>query len=540
MNAPTPTRLCQPFAAAGGKIQAAVLLVLLVLSGCATYSDSFSAIERDLATQQFDAALQRIEAQAGQKNQRVLYLLNKGMVLRMQRDFAGSNLALEAAKQEIEQLYASSVSENALSFIVNDATTRYAGDDYEQVLLHLYMALNFLELGQRDAARVEALQIDLKLRELGEKSELTRLSEHAFSRYLTALIYEDGGEWSDAMIAYRKAYEEYKKASSNKGGRTEAMVAAPDMIPDLLKSDLLRTSHRLGLRDEEAKYKKEFGIAASKNFTPENKPMPANKLNSEKNASVEKKYASEKDATAEQGELIFILHNGLAPIKREQAATLFDPISGHIVRIALPYYESRLNDVVAARISVMPQQLVPNAASDHVLNEQSNATLAAAQTELMENVDAVAKQTLAGRMAAITARSLARAVAKVKMQQAVTKSGERGSGNEALPNLLGGFAMQIAAIATERADTRSWLTLPANIQLARLPLPAGKYRVKVEFLAAGERVLDAKIYPEMMIHPTRKTYLTEHWVSVQSLTRSSSQTLTPGHLTIEQSLIIRR
>jgi len=529
MNAPLPMPPCRSFATVGGIVRAAFLsLILLLLNGCATYSDSFSAIERDLSTQQFDAALQRIEAQAGQKNQRVLYHLNKGMVLRMQRDFVGSNLALEAAKQEIEQLYASSVSENALSFIVNDATTRYAGDDYEQVLLHLYMALNFLELGQRDAARVEALQIDLKLRELGEKSEISRMSEHAFSRYLTALIYEDDGEWSDAMIAYRKAYEEYKEISSNKSGNAETMVAAPDMIPDVLKRDLLRTSHKLGLRDEEMKYQKEFGISPSKNATPE------------------KKSAPEKKGLAEPGELVFILHNGLAPIKREQAATLFDPISGQIVRIALPYYESRFNPLVAARISVMPQA-VPNAepsntSPGNALNENSNETIAAVQTELMENVDGVAKQALAVRMAAITARSLARAVAKVKMQQAVTKSAERGSNNEALPNLLGGFAMQIAAIATERADTRSWLTLPANMQLARLPLPPGKYQIRVEFLAAGGQVLDSKIYPEIMIHPTRKTYLTEHWVSGQSLTNSSQQTLrpAPAHLTIEQSLHIRR
>ena len=80
-------------------------------------------------------------------------MLDKGMVLRMKRDFAGANQALEEAKSEMERLYAASVSENALSFIVNDATVSYAGDDYEQVLVHLYMALNYLELGQPEEAR---------------------------------------------------------------------------------------------------------------------------------------------------------------------------------------------------------------------------------------------------------------------------------------------------------------------------------------------------------------------------------------------------
>jgi len=69
------------------------------------------------------------------------------MVLRMKRDFAGSNEVLEAAKAEMDRLYAASVTENVLSVMVNDSTVSYSGDNYERVLLHLYMALNYLELG---------------------------------------------------------------------------------------------------------------------------------------------------------------------------------------------------------------------------------------------------------------------------------------------------------------------------------------------------------------------------------------------------------
>ena len=150
-------------------VRLAALACVLALNGCATYSSSFATIEQQLTGQQYDDALKTIEKQSKDKKDRVLYLLNKGMVLRMKRDFAASNESLEAAKQEMERLYAASVSENALSFVVNDATVSYAGDDYEQVLVHLYMALNYLELGQRDEARVEALQVDVKLREIGEK-----------------------------------------------------------------------------------------------------------------------------------------------------------------------------------------------------------------------------------------------------------------------------------------------------------------------------------------------------------------------------------
>ncbi len=458
-------------------------------------------IERALATRQYDAALQSIERQSHQKNQRVLYLLNKGMILRMMRDFTGSNVALEAAKQEINRLYAISIRENALSFVVNDSTVSYTGDEYEQVLLHFYMALNFLELGKPDAARVEALQVDIKLRELDENSRSQQFGEHALSRYLTAMIYEDGSEWSDAMIAYRKAYVEYKKTA-----------ATP--VPNLLKQDLLRLTQRLGLRDEQAKYQTEFGITPQENssLTP-SEPL--------KKSAPESKE-QEQLAIPENGELVFFLHNGLAPIKREKAVSLLDAGSGKIVRIALPYYQVRLNLVHAARISVSEQQPVPNILLPDSVNpdliksgsaKPNTSATNTIITEQMENVATVAERTLNARMPAITARTLARAVAKVQLQNAVARSSNKD--NEAMVKLIGGVAMQITSIATERADTRSWLTLPSNIQLARLSLSPGSYNVKIELLAAGGQVVDTHEYADVVVAPARKTYLTKHWVAAQ-------------------------
>lgn len=442
-----------------------------ILTGCATYSESFGVIERDLSARQYDAALKSIEKQSGSKKDRVLYLLNKGMVLRMKRDFTGSNQALEAAKAEMERLYTASVSENTLSFVVNDATVSYAGDDYEQVLVHLYMALNYLEIGQPKEARVEALQVDLKLREIGEKIPGNKFTEDALSRYLTALIYEELGEWSDAMIDYRKAYEAYKKYQVNYG--------VP--VPDMLKHDLLRLAQRQGLRDELAKYKKEFGIT----------PVQ------------EENLAPEQD-----GELVFILNNGLAPVKREKVIGAFAPPPSAVmgtgaphkqvtpappvtVNIALPYYESRPNKVLSARVSVTGKQ---------------------ASTQMMENIDAIARASLDSRMTAITARSIARAVSKGVIQESVDRAGNNRDKDPAAA-LIGSFVVRVAAIATERADTRSWLTLPANVQLARLPLPPGSYTVTVDLLGAGEQVLTTLEYPGIIINSKHKTYLTQHWVA---------------------------
>ncbi len=441
------------------------LALPLFLSGCATYSDSFGPIQGDLASRKYDAALKGVEKQAGNKTDRVLYLLNKGMVLRMKRDFVGSNQALEAAKQEMERLYADSVSQNAMSFLVNDSTVSYGGEDYEQVLVHLYMALNYLELGQKDDARVEAQQVDIKLREISSKVVGNRYARDAFTLYLTGMIYEDLGEFSDAMISYRDAYNAYKKYQTSYG----------TPMPDELKRDLLRLAQRQGLRDEAARYSKEFGIALD--------PV--------------------KSDFVKQGELVFIFNNGLVSIKREKRSSMAAPppsvmaggapsTPGVFVTIALPYYETRPNNVTGARVSAASEQ---------------------ASTEPVENLDAIARASLDSHMPAIVARSLARAVVKAKMQEAVDRAGQNRSNNDSgVGALIGSIAVRVASVATERADTRSWLTLPAQIQMARLYLPPGQYTIKVELLDAGGQIVDTREYPGIVITDGHMTYLTEHWI----------------------------
>jgi len=418
----------------------------LFLSGCATFSDSFSIIEHNLVMQQPALALQALEKQGLGSQDRVLYLLNKGMLLRMNHDYPGSNEAFETAKRRIDALYGVSVSEQLTSFIVNDTTQSFVGEQFEQIFINLYLALNYLEMGQLDKARVEALQVDIKLREQAEKTRGNSYTEDAFARYLTGMIYEELGEWSDAMIAYRSAYEAYIKY------REKYSVA----VPGFLKYDLLRLAQRQGLSDEVQKYKTAFSISS----------WPSE--------------ASLRDT----GELIFMLHNGLAPIKRENSVTVNNPANGRLVRIAVPRYQSRFTPITKARISVNRTEAV---------------------TEVVENIDGIAVKSLEARMPAITARLLARQVVK---DQTARQAGKQ--------NEFAGFLVNITNVLTERADTRSWLTLPHNILLARTRLPPGRYTAKVELLGSNNEVMATREFSDIVVKQQKKTYLSYHWVSSQS------------------------
>src|SRR5262249_54402182 len=132
------------------------------------------------------------------------------------------------------------------------------------------------------------------------------------------------------------------------------------------------------------------------------------------------------------GEVILTVHAGLAPIKREMATTVPNPATGRILRIALPKYQS-------------PAQPF------------GYATLAAdsappGKTSRVEHLQAIAEKTLDAEMPLITTRAIARMAAKDTFAAVAGSSNSNDSGGAALLGLL----VNVAAVATERADTRSW------------------------------------------------------------------------------------
>jgi hypothetical protein len=421
-------------------------ICLGALAACATFSSTIQSTERSLARQQPGLALSEYEKREPASADRVLYLMNKGMLLRMAGNYEQSTLALEEAKGLIDELQAVSLREQALSIVVNDATKSFIGEYFEQVMVHNYLALNYLEQHRLDDARVEALQVDVLLREKAQRSPDSPYVEDAFARYLTGIVYEDQREWSDAMIAYRKAYEAYQE-------QLERFEVA---IPETLKHDLIRLADRMELAQEAGSYREAFGITDTLSAA----------------------------ALLDRGEIILTVHAGLAPIKRERATMVLNPESGRMLRLALPQYRSREQPFAFARVSVDTRSVT---------------------TSRVENVGAIAIKSLESRMPAITARALARMVAKDLVAKGA--AGDQRSGGQA----LAGLAVNFAAMLTERADTRSWFTLPGEIHLARMSLPPGEYSVRIEFRGRDEGVLQSSEL-RIALGKGEKKYLSRHWI----------------------------
>ncbi|HSC47258.1 MAG TPA: hypothetical protein VLG68_04165 [Gammaproteobacteria bacterium] len=305
-------------------------LTVAALGGCAslTYTDVMHQVDQDLAAQHPQAALKSLDKLSG-AGDRTLYLLNKAMVQRMAGDYAGSVQSFEQVKPVMAYLEATSVSETAGALTLSEGLRSYTPPLYERLLAHVYEGLDYLQLGQTDAARVEVLQIDDLLKRLYPNADAAPNGGDAFPRYFSGLVYESRGEYSDAMIAYRQAYQAYKA-----GGVSDAAM------PSDLKQSLCRFADYLGLKDERDRYAKTFGLES---WPPVQTDDP-------------------------QGQVVFIFSDGLGPGKDSKGAYLQNPLNGRFYNLTLPVLQRREPGVGAAEISVagrdVRSQRVANIAAD--------------------------------------------------------------------------------------------------------------------------------------------------------------------------------
>jgi uncharacterized protein len=421
-----------------------VVLAVFVLPGCATYSVGIAKVEQQTSNRNLDGALKSLDELKLTGADRMLYYLNKGTLLHFQGDYAASNQQFESAKRLMEKLSAISVAEQTGSVVVNDTVKAYEGFGNEQLLIYAFEELNYLQSGNVDDAAVEARQFDIKQRLIAEKHQSATYLSGAFVRYLNGMTYEEAGESDSARIDFRKAADGYKAQSSITGFG----------VPAALKADLERLENPLP-----AAVHKSDGIASSSSDAGDN------------------------------GEVVFILHDGLGPTLAENIISVANPDPQHgtaIMSVAVPRFVQRPVPVARFELS--------EGARD-------------ASSELVENVNAIARKSLDDRLPAITARAVARMVVKNAMARNI-----KNQGGDSGAAVLMSIVTDVGAIVTERADTRSWSLLPGNILMARLALPPGTHDLKATFYDDFGKVLATRNYNAVKVTAGRKVFLTDYFL----------------------------
>jgi hypothetical protein len=131
-----------------------------------------------------------------------------------------------------------------------------------------------------------------------------------------------------------------------------------------------------------------------------------------------------------------------------------------------------------------------------------NGAGAVAKTQAVLDVNAVAQEQLDANMPLIAARALARRAIKAAVAHAAGKAAGKNSNNAQA--VAGAVSLLLGAVTTiaEDADTRSWATLPAQIQSARLELPAGVNTVDFGGTSADIRISAGRDSYVLLMRPS--------------------------------------
>jgi len=205
-----------------------LLVAALLFGGCAGHlkkaSDLYDAGRPAEALEQLD------KGGEGGKN-RLLYLVEKGVVAHELGDYATSRDNLLAAAQLLDSFEIIRASEQLASLVTTDWLKNYQGEYSERLWVHTYLMMDFLLLGEYDSAQVEARRA-LKLFDAYPEV----LKPDYFTRALMALCFAQVGEDNDAYLIYRK-------------------LAADLPSPRPVAGDLVRLASRLGQIDEVQRYR---------------------------------------------------------------------------------------------------------------------------------------------------------------------------------------------------------------------------------------------------------------------------------------------
>ena len=278
MTAPKNVKFARSIAAAASVSKAffAVLISGSVV-GCASARMSDSASDHLFRSGQYEAAAAKlregVKDQGENGRDLLLYLLDLGLTLHTAGLYEESNKAFEQAEKIAEIKDYTSLSAEGATLLLSENLKDYKGEDFEKILINTYKAMNYALMGGTDDAIVEARLVNRKLHMMVTDGQ-RKYKQSAFARYLSAILYESEGEYSDAYIDYKNTY---------------------DLEPGFpgLGRDLWRLAWLQGDSDRMDEWAEKFSLTDE-----------------------DKSAARELKPSKGKGEIVVIYENGISPIKK--------------------------------------------------------------------------------------------------------------------------------------------------------------------------------------------------------------------------------
>ena len=356
---------------------------IFVFFSCASNPAVYTRIDSKVQAGSFQRALDYINSRRASRRtiyssprNDILFYLDRGMVKHHAGMFRESFLDLHTAERLIEEAFTRSLTQEIGTLILNDNVMEYRGEDYEDLYINVFNALNFYFMGDLEGALVEIRRLNEKLNVLQDRyervarrvidssqhldpgqlpMESTRFSNSALARYLGLLFYRGTGRFDSARVDYLE------------------LIRAFSLAPEIY-----------------------------------NHPIPSS-------------VHDELSVPAGKARLNIIAFVGLAPIKEERHIfiPLPFPFPNNSARISIPVMENRPQTI--NRVEV-------------VLDSGERFDL-----ELLEDMGAVARETFKSRYNLTVLKTAARVITKAAASAAVAHGAERrgGEGIGLLAGIIG-------------------------------------------------------------------------------------------------------
>jgi hypothetical protein len=533
---------------------AAILLLALGAAGCARLFHAYDlapngmhrsddGLRRMLASGQADLAVERLLPERDSPSDELLRHLYHASALHYAGRWGESNAHLQAAADLADDRLARSLSRHALAMVSNDRVLQYEPGRTERLLIPYYGALNYLRLGDIEAAAVEARRIALLLQRFESDRTPAEKPLHAALRELTGAVFESAGDWNDADVAYRNA-EALGRTVQRKapdGGGYALVIVENGFVSHRVEASLNVMLHgdevaMLAGGDAEDRLAIAGFVAgrvlAHAAFGPS--------YDSDGRHFGDVVRDGRRGGGYGSGTALFIPAPEESAVRRlrrscegEACTDSIRDEAPYLLRAAWPTFRTESRAPRALRLSALapggvmtgtaggaPVVLASNGAlppaglagsnGEHAggglpAGDGGGALLLPAALGFADVSGAVISDFERVR-SAIIARTVLRGAAKL----AVTRSAERrlAEKDETAGRILGIIGNAGNALL-EQADTRSWHLLPAGIAIVRVPLPAGEHRLVLGGDGGAGAALDLGV---VTIAAGRTTFVSgRHW-----------------------------
>jgi len=435
---------------------ALVVVALVFLSACnSTRNNAFVPVDKSVAAHDYQTAINLLsDPSAGDSFYRadkdlVLQYLDVGMLYHILGNSKASTKNFDEAERLIDEYFTKSITNAALTFIVNDYMSEYAGEDYENIYLNVFKAIDYARLNDFDGVFPEMKRMNGKLLLLKDKYQSladgynsskdtsdnkvapgsAEFHDSALAHYLSAIVYRGDGRPDDADLELRKLDDVFRTSPKT--------FAFPK--PDL--------KYILGPTDGKAR----LNIVGFVGRSPIKKAKTLS-INTGKN-------------------IIFIT----TQYENAEGKMVYDAVVPFPLLGVSPGYNFKCQ-------TPFMQPFDSNIATVAVLVDGKPA----GNLALIEDMAAVAADTFKLREPIIFTKTLVRTVVKgilaAKAKEAMKKGSESAGFAGALLNFGAGIALDATVEQSEQADLRSARYFPGKAYVGEVLTEPGKHQVVVQYL----------------------------------------------------------